>query len=126
MSINQMIDGNPIELPQSSNYLDRPRLNKLLKDAMKCSLVVVCAGVGYGKTQAVYDFVREQHIKTIWVQLSERDNIGSRFWENFVHAVAQVNRSFAQELAEVGFPDSEDKLNQYIFLRKRKDEKEEE
>ncbi|MDR3123161.1 MAG: hypothetical protein LBU16_05225, partial [Treponema sp.] len=65
-------------------YLERPRVDALVERAVQSPVVIVVAGAGYGKTHAIYSFVRKRQAKTGWMQLSERDNIASRFWENFV------------------------------------------
>jgi LuxR family maltose regulon positive regulatory protein len=97
-------------------HFERPRLNQLFTEAVKYPLVLVCAGAGYGKTSAVYDFVHEHQVTTVWMQLSERDTVSARFWENFTHTVAQVNVPFAKEIEELGFPDNKVKVNQYMAL----------
>ncbi|MDR0442681.1 MAG: LuxR C-terminal-related transcriptional regulator [Treponema sp.] len=97
-------------------HFERPRLNKLFTEAVKYPLVVVCAGAGYGKTSAVHDFAEEYQAATAWIQLSERDNVGARFWENFTHTMMQVNASLAGAISKLGFPDTRDKVNQYIAL----------
>ena len=111
--------GEPLQKPGKSETMVRPRLNTLLVGASKNPLVTVIAGSGCGKTRAVSDFVREQGVSTVWVQLSERDNVHSRFWENFVHAFSLVNRVFAKDLSEMGFPNLEDSLNQWQLLHNR-------
>ncbi|MDR1129053.1 MAG: hypothetical protein LBL20_07055, partial [Treponema sp.] len=68
-------------------YLERPRIDQILEQAIKCPIVFVSGGVGYGKTHAVYSFLRKCHFMTCWIQFSERDNISARFWENFTGAV---------------------------------------
>ena len=73
----------------------------------------ICAGTGYGKTHAVSNFVAQQSVPVAWVQLSERDNVGYRAWENFVHAFSQVDESLARDFREFGFPDTEEKQNQF-------------
>jgi len=102
----------------SSFHFERPRLNQLFAEAVKYPLVAVCGGAGYGKTMAVHDFAREYQAGTAWLQLSERDNVGTRFWENFIHSAALVNKPFAQAIGKLGFPDTGDKLNQYVTLLK--------
>ena len=97
-------------------HFKRPRITQLFTEAIKYPLVVVCAGAGYGKTTAVHDFAEEYKATTLWLQLSERDNVGARFWENFSNAMAQDNRSFAKAISKLGFPDNPDKLNQFITL----------
>ena len=97
----------------------RPRVNALLTQAIKKPLAVVCAGMGYGKTLAVSDFVREIGIPAMWMQFSEFDNVGLSFWENYVRAIEQINKPLAEEIDDLGFPDTEDKLNQYYSLHDR-------
>ncbi|MCL2758639.1 MAG: hypothetical protein FWD22_00270, partial [Treponema sp.] len=96
-----------------SFHFERQRLNNLLMQAIKYPLVLICAGAGYGKTTAVHDFVHEYQATTVWIQLSERDNVGSRFWENFIHTMTKAKPVFAKLINKIGFPDTEDKLNQY-------------
>ena len=102
-----------IEDPNALPSIVRPRLNRLFAAAAQYPLVVVCAGAGYGKTCAVKDFARETHLMTAWVQLSERDNDISHFWNNYTYAMGQINPSFTQVFNDLGFPDSEEKLVKY-------------
>jgi LuxR family maltose regulon positive regulatory protein len=111
------------EIPSSASddsraffHFKRPRLNSLFKKAVKYPLVLVCAGAGYGKTSAVHDFVEEYKVTTVWVQLSERDNVGARFWENYIHSMIRVNPPLAKATNELGFPDTKDKIAQYHVL----------
>jgi len=83
---------------QPNFHFKRHRINQLFMEAMKYPLVIVCAGAGYGKTTAVQDFVKEYQSTPLWVQLSGRDNIGGRFWENFVHSIMQINMPFASAI----------------------------
>jgi len=106
-------------------HCNRPRLNSLFMEAMKYPIIIVCAGAGYGKTTAVLDFVQEYSATTVWMQLSERDNVGGRFWENFSHSMTLVNNSaFAASVKKLGFPDSNEKLKQYNrIIREHADNK---
>jgi len=92
-------------------HFERPRLNQLFKEAVKYPLIVVCAGAGYGKTSAVYDFAQEYQATTFWLQLSERDNASARFWENFTHALSIINKPLTKALIKIGFPDTKEKMN---------------
>ncbi|MCL2530314.1 MAG: hypothetical protein FWE41_08340, partial [Coriobacteriia bacterium] len=95
-------------------HLQRPRLNSMFADAVdKCLLLLVCAGAGYGKTSAVQDFVESHDASTSWMQLSVRDNVSVRFWENYTHTVQQSNPLLATVLSELGFPDTADKLDRF-------------
>jgi len=102
----------------SSFHFKRSRLNQLFMEAMKYPMIIICAGAGYGKTTAVHDFLQDYQTNTAWVQLSERDNVGVRFWENFTHCMTQINQPFAASLNKIGFPDTQEKIQQYnIQLR---------
>ena len=97
-------------------HFKRSRLNHLLTEAARHPLVMICAGAGYGKTSAVYDFAQEYQAITVWIQLSERDNVSTRFWENFTHTISRFNLPLSEAMKKLGFPDTGDKLNQYISL----------
>jgi len=97
-------------------HFERPRLNELFSRAVKCPVVVVCAGTGYGKTSAMQDFVRKSRTETVWVQLYEGDRVAARLWENFTRAMNGVSEAFHKAIVRLGFPDSVDKINRYISL----------
>jgi len=94
-------------------HLVRPRLNQLLTEAVKRPVVIIYAGAGYGKTRAVADFLSQQDLSAGWEQLSDRDNVGSRAWENIVHTFAQMNEQLANDYREFGFPDTEERCKQF-------------
>ena len=102
-----------------AEHLVRPRLNALLEQAITKPLTIVCAGMGCGKTLAVYDFTRECKNPVLWMQFTESENIGPHFWDVFTHAVAQIKKPFSRELKKIGFPDTQDKLNIYFAIRDR-------
>jgi LuxR family maltose regulon positive regulatory protein len=97
-------------------YLERPQIERLLERAMQKSVVIVCAGAGYGKTQAVYSFIREYPAVVGWLQLSERDNITKRFWENFIAGLASGNKMAAARLVDIDFPETEREFERYLAI----------
>ena len=97
----------------------RQRLNALIAQAVKKPLTIVCAGMGFGKTQAVYDFSLECTSPVVWVQLSESDNISYHYWENFIRAMALVDRQLSEEYRDLGFPSTEDKLDRFLSIRRQ-------
>ncbi|MDR2619170.1 MAG: LuxR C-terminal-related transcriptional regulator [Treponema sp.] len=99
-------------------YLERPQIDSLLEQAIRNPLVTVVAGAGYGKTYAVYSFLKKNNFRTAWVQFSERDNIGSRFWENFVSAIGSISKKSAARLMELGFPATEEHFERYLRIPK--------
>ena len=107
------------QAPQDSRasfHFERSRLNNLFLEAIRYPLVLVCAGAGYGKTSAVHDFTQKYEADTAWIQLSERDNVGARFWESYTHTMSQLNEPLARAINKFCFPDTIDKLNQYLIL----------
>ncbi|MDR1955426.1 MAG: LuxR C-terminal-related transcriptional regulator [Treponema sp.] len=87
---------------------------QLLEEALQNPLVTVVAGAGYGKTYLVYAFVHKQRYRTIWMQLSERDNNPVRFWEHVVQSVACVNQERAAQLEGIGFPETNRQFDRCI------------
>jgi len=85
-------------------------------EAVKYPVVTICAGAGYGKTSAVHDFLNSYETSKAWVQLTERDNLRSRLWENYINTMAKENKTLAKAIGELGFPETKDKLNQYLCL----------
>jgi LuxR family maltose regulon positive regulatory protein len=112
----QLFHSNAPITPGNQIYLERPRIDRLLEQALQKRLVIVSAGAGYGKTYAVYSFVRRLVALTSWIQLSERDNISDRFWENFVAAVTQINTAAAARLSKIDFPVTERQIDRYMAI----------
>ncbi|MDR1100358.1 MAG: LuxR C-terminal-related transcriptional regulator [Treponema sp.] len=103
-------------LTRDRPFLDRPRLHKLFEAAIQNAVIMVTAGAGYGKTQAVNSFLSQYDADTIWVQLSEEDNLGGRFWEHYAGAIAQVREDTGAQIAELGFPETLRHFDRYMAL----------
>ena len=110
-------DSNNLSINESllaAHVISRPRLDAILEQATRCKLVYVIAGAGYGKTQAVRQYIEQQEDAIIrWVQLTESDNIGSRYWENLTHSVSFDNSELADRLRELGFPETNARFKQF-------------
>ena len=103
----------------TAHYMSRPRLNALFDQASEDKVVYVVAGTGYGKTQAVRHYVEQQEEAIVrWIQLTENDNIGSRFWESVTYAVAMDNPDLAAKLREFGFPETLSRFRQFVEIIK--------
>jgi LuxR family maltose regulon positive regulatory protein len=102
--------------PENRTYLDRPRINKLLNDALRLPVVTVSAGAGYGKTKAVYSFLLKYDAVTTWIQLSKRDNLAPRFWENITRTVALYNKRFSERMMDIGFPETDGQFEKYLAI----------
>jgi LuxR family maltose regulon positive regulatory protein len=113
---NRIFHSGLVIAPENRVYLERPRIHKLMEDAVRSPLVTISAGAGYGKTQAVYSFLQKNDALTTWVQLSDRDNLPTRFWENFTSVIALYNPDYAARLLDIGFPETEDQFAVYLSL----------
>ena len=114
--MEQIFSSSISPLSHNGDYLERPRLHRLLKTAMDYPLVVVCAGSGYGKTRTVYSFLQEYGAHTAWLQISERDNIGSRFWENYIRMVSLYWPETGARLSTIGFPQTDEAFTKYVAM----------
>jgi LuxR family maltose regulon positive regulatory protein len=112
----QIFHSNISMTPENQVYLERPRINHLLRQAMQKQVVIVSAGAGYGKTHAVYSFVRQYPAMVGWIQLSEWDNITKRFWENLIAGIAIGNKEAAARLKEIDFPETEREFGRYLAI----------
>ncbi|MDR2746730.1 MAG: LuxR C-terminal-related transcriptional regulator [Treponema sp.] len=88
-------------------YLKRSQLDMTLKKALQSPVVAVTAGRGYGKTSSVYSFLENASLVSLWVQLSGRDNICRRFWENICTCITLRNPELGKIMTGLGFPDSD-------------------
>jgi LuxR family maltose regulon positive regulatory protein len=103
-------------MPDDRLFLERPRVERILEQAFQSRVVIVTAGEGNGKTWAVNSFLQKDPRKTVWLQLSELDNLGWRFWENYTGEVARLNRKAAKALVRLGFPESYRQFERYVDI----------
>ena len=100
-----------------AQYVPRLRLDRIFDQATKCQLVYVIAGAGYGKTQAVRHYIEQQEDAVVrWMQLTESDNISSRYWESLTHTIAFDHPEFASKLRELGFPETRSRFKQFAEI----------
>ena len=112
------MDSETYRNPFDSYHFQRQRITQLLTKATNYPLVAICAGAGFGKTSAVNDFARGLDTPVGWTQLTERDNIGARFWENFVSSTIQVSAGYAKAVKALGFPDTDEKVGRFHNILK--------
>jgi len=104
-------------LDLTTQYMPRPRIYDIFEQAATNKLVYVIAGTGYGKTQAAHNYIRQQQDVVVWwIQLTENDNISSRFWESYRHSVSVDNPELAAKLREFGFPETSARFKQFAEI----------
>jgi len=101
------------DINQNEDYLQRPRLNELLKKAMDYPLIIVCAGSGYGKTRAVHSFFNNYDAIAPWMQVTERDNIPLRIWESISEMSLMVSKEYSSRLIDIGFPKTDEAFSKF-------------
>jgi LuxR family maltose regulon positive regulatory protein len=113
---DQSFQSNASFSPGNQIYLERPQIHRLLEQAIRNPVVMVQAGAGYGKTHAVYSFVRTLKALIGWIQFSERDNISDRFWENFISGITLGNPQAAAKLVKIPFPETDREFDRYLTI----------
>jgi LuxR family maltose regulon positive regulatory protein len=97
-------------------YLERRNLNNHFERIIESPVITVVAGEGYGKTRSVYSFLRNYEAIILWLQASERDNLGQRFWENYTGAVSLYDRDLGKLFADMGFPETKRQFDRYMAI----------
>ena len=111
------IVGNLADSPLNAHYVPRPRVDAIIERATRCKLVYVIAGAGYGKTQAMHNYIKSQPDAVVrWLQLTENDNMGARYWEHLTYNVSLDNPDLAARLRESGFPETLARFKQFAEI----------
>jgi len=80
----------------------RKQLNQVLEGSWEYPLTVVEAPMGYGKTTAVKEFLKNSDARVLWQTLA--DSSASGFWRGFCRLLKQIDERCAAGLAELGVP----------------------
>jgi len=97
-------------------YLQRPRLLRLLDEAVSGPITLVVAPAGAGKTSLLVDWCAASPVQTAWVSLDETDQDRGQLWTAVAVALAELGhvgpsihrpRSFT-ETVEALFPSGDD------------------
>ena len=99
--------------------LERPRVTRLLEDALKHPVITVCAGSGYGKTSALYSFLEDlSNAYSVWFWVSENDNVEASFWENYINSIYGASPELLKSLLHTGLPTTKKDYEKYFsFMR---------
>ena len=102
-----------------TSYMPRSRIERIFTQTACGKLLYVIAGSGYGKTQTVRHYIKQQTDAVIlWIQLTESDNVTSCFWESFMHSISADNPNLAFKLLELGFPETLARFKQFAEILK--------
>lgn len=112
-------------LPVRQEMLHRSRLNSLIHKGLQQPLLVLLAGPGYGKTQAMVDYLTEHKAQTLWLSLSRLDNLPTYFWDHFIRTVYHEYPELSTTLQMLEFPDTLDAFNTFMHLLAKVTQKQE-
>lgn len=101
---NEDINMDRSRLPLKNGMLSRKRIHRLLDEGLGYPLVSINGGPGYGKTQAVAQFVQSIKQRVIWLNLTQLDNNSEHFWHTLVSSIGHELPDFAADLRGHDFP----------------------
>jgi LuxR family maltose regulon positive regulatory protein len=84
--------------PLVTGLLPRPRLLARLERAAACTLTLVAAPAGSGKTSLVCQWLEQSARPAAWLQLDAADSDPSLFFSYLVYALRQIEPQFGAEL----------------------------
>ncbi|MCC8122753.1 MAG: LuxR C-terminal-related transcriptional regulator [Oscillospiraceae bacterium] len=105
---------NRNRFPVYQDMLDRPRVSALIQHGLQFPLLVMLAGPGYGKTQAIAGYLAQTDAKVLWLRLGKLDNMHVHFWEHLTHAAEQEFPEIAQHMRTIGFPHTAVKMDSFF------------
>jgi LuxR family maltose regulon positive regulatory protein len=79
-------------------------------------LTIMEAPMGYGKTTAVREYLRNAGVDTLWQRVYERGT--DSFWDGFAALFYELDSSRSQSLAYAGFPEGHTSMQKAIGLIK--------
>lgn len=91
-------------LTGSARVLRRPRVNRQLAAGLRQQLLLVSAGLGYGKSTALADCLRGTRHRLAWLNVLELDNDPARFWLSLRRALADEAPQLERLLADIPLP----------------------
>ena len=83
--------------PLSAGLLTRPRLLARLDGITACTLTLVTAPAGWGKTSLVCQWLEARGLPAAWLQLDAGDGDPSLFFSYLVYALRQLEPQFGAE-----------------------------
>ena len=98
----QTLLSTKLNVPTSRQMLVlRPDLMTILTQARKCSLTLVSAPPGYGKTTLVSSWLGNTDFPFTWLSLDEGDNDPIRFLDYFLTALHKVVPAIRPDLLDL-------------------------
>lgn len=74
------------------------RIDTLFKEGIKLPLIVVQSAPGYGKSELVYNYLKNQSLPFFYLRLRELDNWGFIFWNHFTASLIKLYPFFGGQV----------------------------
>jgi LuxR family maltose regulon positive regulatory protein len=87
--------------PPQPNLVQRPHLNKKLKDGETRKLTLISAPAGFGKTTTVAEWIQKNNQHAAWISLDDGDNVLSRFMTYLITAIQRIDSDFGADILTV-------------------------
>lgn len=89
---------------RGSRILSRTRVNRQLDQIFSHPLTVIRAPMGFGKTTAMREYLREQGMDSIWLSLLGSGGSLAYCWERLTAQIRKRKPDMAERLINLGFP----------------------
>ncbi|MDR2768287.1 MAG: LuxR C-terminal-related transcriptional regulator [Treponema sp.] len=96
-----------------ADFLERPQVDSVLEAALRCPIVTVVAGAGFGKSFQVKTYLSKKNYTVIWTALSSHDNDPDLFWADFRAALIEGSGK-PPLFTGRRFPASDAAIDQYV------------
>lgn len=103
-------------LPLQPGMLNRPRVDSLIEEGLRYPLLVLLAGPGYGKTQAMASYLTRRDTPFMWFRFNALDNLPTTFWDHLVCALRHEFPTIAERLRAIDFPDTLSKFGTFMRI----------
>lgn len=104
------------QLLLNSNYLERKHIDAMLQEADKLPLVFVVAPMGYGKTTAVYNFLKHKEGTKVWLPFGQNEVDEVWIWTRLCIKLDALDFPFSSAIQENGLPQNQYEVDNFISL----------
>lgn len=101
-------------LPLREGMLRRPRLHSLIQRGTHYPILGLLGGPGYGKTQAMADYLTQCDAQVLWLRLNSLDNLSRHFWSHLLRAVGVEFPGLAARVHTLDLPDTPPRFADFL------------
>ena len=105
--------------PLNQGMLYRPRLQALIHKGLHYPVLVMLAGPGYGKTQAMAAYLAKENVDALWFQFGSLDNLPTHFWNHLIQLLKYNFPNLSAHLQTQEFPDTLPAFDVFVQLLTR-------